>query len=148
MDTMAKVEPEAQLVAVGPATGSGGADGIARVAVAARNALHEEHNDDEGKGAPGDKKTEEPGARMASFFQLFMFADRFDYLLMIVGTLGAVGNGEAANCSLRTWRRKGAWEPQRDAMDMDPPKARPNQLNQRTQAWLSLHSPLSLLTSQ
>ncbi|KAG5622230.1 hypothetical protein H5410_007448 [Solanum commersonii] len=39
----------------------------------------------------GEKKGDED--QKVSFFKLFSFADKFDVALMIIGTIGAIGNG-------------------------------------------------------
>ena len=38
-------------------------------------------------------KSKEGGTKAVPFFKLFSFADSMDYLLMSVGTIGAIGNG-------------------------------------------------------
>lgn len=39
----------------------------------------------------GEKKRDED--QKVSFYKLFSFADKFDIALMIIGTIGAIGNG-------------------------------------------------------
>jgi len=39
------------------------------------------------------KKAKKEKVHVVSFYKLFSFADRWDYMLMIVGSLGAIGNG-------------------------------------------------------
>lgn len=39
------------------------------------------------------KEKETPNANSVPFYKLFAFADSTDYMLMIAGTIGAIGNG-------------------------------------------------------
>jgi ATP-binding cassette subfamily B (MDR/TAP) protein 1 len=39
------------------------------------------------------KKKKSKGPQVVSYFKLFSFADPLDYLLMTLGTIGAIGNG-------------------------------------------------------
>lgn len=48
-----------------------------------------------GKKGKKEKKGKEEKGHTVPFLKLFAFADPLDYLLMIVGSIGAIGNGVA-----------------------------------------------------
>lgn len=47
----------------------------------------------------GEKKSEEDFPKV-DYFKLYSNADRTDYLLMAIGTVGALSNGEGRGCRL------------------------------------------------
>ncbi|CAN0885243.1 ABC transporter B family member 11 [Linum grandiflorum] len=51
------------------------------------------HHDDKEEGKKKKKKGSESGKARVAFHKLFLFADKVDVALMLLGTLGAVGNG-------------------------------------------------------
>lgn len=54
-------------------------------------ALDEQVKNSDKEKDKAEKQKEE--TKVVPFFKLFSFADKWDYILMIVGTIGAVGNG-------------------------------------------------------
>lgn len=58
------------------------------------SAVPESQNGPESSSNKEDaSKSKEGGTQTVPFFKLFSFADSLDYLLMSVGTIGAIGNG-------------------------------------------------------
>lgn len=51
--------------------------------------------ENEGKESTGKDKNQDDKKQTVPFYELFSFADSTDVILMIVGSLGAVGNGLA-----------------------------------------------------
>lgn len=47
----------------------------------------------EQKGEKNKKKAEEEEAKSVPFLKLFSFADSYDFILMLVGSIGGIGNG-------------------------------------------------------
>ncbi|XP_065859877.1 ABC transporter B family member 11-like [Euphorbia lathyris] len=52
-----------------------------------------EEEEEEKETSKGDKKGKAENANTIPFFKLFSFADSTDILLMVIGTIGAIGNG-------------------------------------------------------